>query len=226
MQNRRAFTLIEVLVAVSIITVLIAMLIPSIARSREAARSVVCRANFSEWSKAMLMYTQQFNGYLPYESRPNPADPAERGRVCWFDAADRYFKSTDSDPKVKICPTVARDDPNRDESYRMNAKLAETNVLSPYYRPYRRVDDLKMPHSTVLLFDGDVGGSIVSMKGRWRMRKDDVNYRHNVMTNMLYAAGNIESIHRRVLYDRSLKNSPIVWQPADIGPWDPDPRYE
>jgi prepilin-type N-terminal cleavage/methylation domain-containing protein len=222
-QQQRAFTLIELLVAVAIITLLIGMLLPSLARSREAARCVVCKGHFSEWSKAMLMYTQQFNGSLPYENRPDPANPLENGRVCWFDAADRYFKTTEADPAVKVCPTVRRDDPNRLEGYRMNSKLAEVRPESPYHRPFRKVDSLKVPHATVLLFDGDVGGQVISFKGRWRIRNDDVNYRHNVSTNMLFAAGNIETVQRRPLLKRSENNTSIVWQPADMGPWDPDP---
>lgn len=219
----RAFTLIEVLVSVAVITVLISLLVPSLARSREAARMVVCKSNFSEWSKAMLMYTQQFGGVLPYEDRPNPLNPAEKHRVCWYDAADRYFKSSSTNLSVKTCPTVGRDQPNSSEGYRMNSKLAETNPTSPGYMPYRAADRLKSAHSTVLLFDADVGGDVVSFKGRWRIHNDDVSYRHNRHTNLLYVAGNIETVHRRVLYKRSERNAPTIWQPADVGPWDPDP---
>jgi prepilin-type N-terminal cleavage/methylation domain-containing protein len=220
--SNSGFTLIEVLVAVAIITVLISILIPSLARSREAARTVVCKSNFSEWSKAMLMYTQQYRGVLPYEDRPDPADPVEKNHVCWYDAADRYFKSSKSEPSVKLCPTVQRDMPHRLESYRMNSKLAETNRTNPKYMPYRTVDRVKLPHATVLLFDADVGGDVISFKGRWRISNDDVNYRHNRMTNILYVAGNIESVHRKILFKRSQKNAPTIWQPADMGPWDPD----
>ena len=221
-----AFTLIELLVVVAIISLLVSILIPSLARSRENARSVVCRSNLAQWARALLMYQQDSNGVVPYEDRPDPTDPFQKGRLCWYDAVDRYLKTTKASVGVKICPTVERDAPNSIEGYRMNSKLAETTLASPYYRPYRKIDSLKRPYETVMLFDADVGGETISLKGRWRITKDDVNYRHNNATNILFVAGNIENTKRRSLFERSRNNSPVIWQPADLGPWDPDPRAE
>ncbi|NLX22643.1 MAG: prepilin-type N-terminal cleavage/methylation domain-containing protein [Phycisphaerae bacterium] len=220
------FTLIEVLVVIAIISLLISILIPSLARGRENARSVVCRSNLSHLGRAMLMYGQEFRGMLPYENRPDPADPLQHGRLCWYDAVDRYLKTAENQKGVKICPTVERDDPQRIEGYRMNSKLAESNAASPYYRPYRKVDTLKRPFETVMLFDADVGGEVVSLKGRWRISRDDVNYRHNDATNLLYVEGNVENSKRRPLRQRSINNTPVIWQPPDLGAWDPDPETE
>lgn len=223
---RSGFTLIEVLVAVAIISLLISILIPSVARSRENARSVVCRSNLTQLGHAVLMYAEEFRGVLPCEDRPDPTITEQACRLCWYDATDRYLKSTKNQVGVKICPTVERDDPHCIEGYRMNSKLSETNTASPHYRPYRKVDSLKRPFDTVMLFDADTGGEVISLKGRWRMQKDDVNYRHNIATNILFVAGNIENVKRQVLFEKSKNNSPIIWQPADLGPWDPDPRAE
>lgn len=251
--RKQAFTLIELMVVVAIITLLVSIIIPSLAVSRENVRSVLCRTNLTEVSKAILMYANAHGGVLPYEDRVNATDPlpadiyqVRQHYVCWYDAIDKYFQTgaksnslkdrlDNPDPKIdaktltlKLCPTVARDAPNSSESYRMNSKLCETNWLSPYYMkpPFRKLDTLKSPLTTVMLFDGDTGGTVLSFKGRWRQMTDDVDYRHNTKTNIVYAGGNIENIHKKVLAKKSVGNSPVIWQPADVGPWDPNPLTE
>lgn len=221
--SARGFTLIEVLVVVGIIALLIAITMPALARSREQTRTVACKTNLSQLGKGMLMYAQNFGGYLPYEDR---GEEISAGRICWFDAMDRFLVKGKLDKNVKICPTVRLDDPNAEESYKMNSKLNESSVkMDPEkkktYKPYRKLDTLDRPGATVILFDGDVGGSTKSWKGRWREKDDDVSYRHNVSTNICFADWHVTSINKKVLEKNSIKNSPIIWQPADVGPWDP-----
>ena len=62
--RRRAFTLVELLVVVGIVTVLIAVLLPALARVREHANRIKCAANLRSIGQAMLMYTQRY-GYYP-----------------------------------------------------------------------------------------------------------------------------------------------------------------
>jgi prepilin-type N-terminal cleavage/methylation domain-containing protein/prepilin-type processing-associated H-X9-DG protein len=56
----RAFTLIEILVVVAVIAVLIAIILPSLSRAREQARSVVCRSNQKQLMNGMMLYVQDF----------------------------------------------------------------------------------------------------------------------------------------------------------------------
>ena len=214
-----AFTLVEVLIVISIMALLMAILIPSLARARENARSVICRSNLTEWGRVMMIYAEQHGDHLPYEDRGEEYI----GRICWFDAMDWTATTTEAPEGVKACPTVRRSDPEREESFRMNSKLAETNKKSLYYQPYRRLNTLIKPRQTVLLFDGDVGGDKISFKGRWRLGNDDVNYRHNRATNFLFTDWHVENLKRHVVQERSINNTPLVWQPADMGPWNPNP---
>lgn len=56
----RGFTLIEILVVVTIIALLISILLPSLSRAREQARSTLCRANMKQIMGGQLMYATDF----------------------------------------------------------------------------------------------------------------------------------------------------------------------
>ena len=60
---RRAFTLVELLVVVGLITVLIAILLPVLGKAREAANRAKCAANLRSIGQALTMYTQQYRYY-------------------------------------------------------------------------------------------------------------------------------------------------------------------
>ena len=65
-----AFTLVELLVVVSIIVLLIAILLPSLRRAREQARTVVCLSNLGQIGQATTIYRDNHRGRLPV----GPAD--------------------------------------------------------------------------------------------------------------------------------------------------------
>jgi prepilin-type N-terminal cleavage/methylation domain-containing protein/prepilin-type processing-associated H-X9-DG protein len=63
--DKRGFTLIEVLVVISIIALLIAVLIPALSRARSFGRSVACLNNLRQLQVCWFMYANDHDGTLP-----------------------------------------------------------------------------------------------------------------------------------------------------------------
>ena len=82
--SRAAFSLIELLVVVSIIALLIAMLLPALGTARETARQVQCASNQRQVAIGFRMYLTDFDGWFPFAQAGNSPD---FGRVAiWHEA--------------------------------------------------------------------------------------------------------------------------------------------
>ncbi|MBC7288436.1 MAG: prepilin-type N-terminal cleavage/methylation domain-containing protein [Armatimonadetes bacterium] len=66
MRHRTAFTLVELLVVITIIAILAAILFPVFARTRERARSTSCQSNLRQLGTAFSIYRSDYDGRMPF----------------------------------------------------------------------------------------------------------------------------------------------------------------
>ena len=87
----RAFTLIELLVVVAIIALLISILLPSLGKAREQARTTVCANGVRQWGMALQYYENDYTYFLPYEGTASAAGTVENG--AWYNALPPYVSA-------------------------------------------------------------------------------------------------------------------------------------
>ena len=75
MKDRKAFTLVELLVVTSVIAILVAILLPAVQRVRASARSTQSKNNLAQMGKAMKHYEGQGLGNLKQDDWLNKLSP-------------------------------------------------------------------------------------------------------------------------------------------------------
>jgi len=142
--GRRAFTLIELLVVIAVIAILAALLLPALAKAKEAGRATVCRNNMRQITLGLVLYAGDNQDYFPWPGGVNrnldpdwvwggqgdaaPDDPSRWSRPSYgfHPEAGSVYSYVTGQPRV-----------TRAEYYRGGSvdayERAHTNLIAPVY---------------------------------------------------------------------------------------------
>lgn len=199
------FTLIEVGVAVGVIALLAAILLPVLGHARESGRAAVCASNLRQMMQITQQYTMEHRGLLPkffYEqptgnsnnlvllTKSNGKDKTATG---WGEyPSDILVCPTDEDPIQRTIRGENVDAVTFDLSYGYNLELLLRNKLAKL-----RLHRLPLPSETAFFFDGYATGKDQGAYKGTRDHADTIaDGRHSDRFNSVFVDGHVESLEQ------------------------------
>lgn len=170
----KGFTVVELIVVIAIVAILASLLLPALARGKDAAKTVSCLSRLKQWNLTLAMYAEDNEEMIPRESffpggvtinlwsnvrnplahdvwyNALPQEISERGAVSYAPNAARvdfYDRA-----KLMHCPSARfPKSPEKDSvaffSYAMNSKL----ILRPFTTV--KLSSIQRPQDTVTFLD-------------------------------------------------------------------------
>ena len=164
--KRRGFSLIELLVAISIIAILLALLLPALAKSKQATRAALCGGNLRQMDTALTLYFQdEQDRFFPelqtvtgdgdywwfgYEAAGGPTAEGQRLLDRTRGRLYPYYRKTDS---IEFCPAYPLDHPKYKPKFTTNwTTYAPAKRFIDPADP-ARIDQIAQPSRTLAFAD-------------------------------------------------------------------------
>ena len=225
--NRRqqGFTLVELIVVLSIALILSAIILPAVHSIQNRALVAACQHNLCQLGVAFVFYAQDHQGRLPHGDRDSDNGPNH----CWFDCLDCYLDDGGLHP-IKQCPawpgyqnsgqTVDRHSIKMNGGLCPKERLPETSEDQRHKKWYwPRLWQLKRKCKTVLLVDGRMDSPFDTHTDT---RSDspylDIENRHDGGANLLFVDGSAKFIDAQ---KKNMAIGPIGWSSTGTYLWHP-----
>jgi prepilin-type N-terminal cleavage/methylation domain-containing protein/prepilin-type processing-associated H-X9-DG protein len=226
--GKSGFTLLEILVSLSIVAGLSVSMVTVAYKARERGRSSSCLANLRQWGVALHLYSADHGGCLPRRGqgvqllriidRPDDwfnALPPYLGDFTYQELDARGVRLKPGDRSIFVCPS-AKDESNGGHflSYGMNMHLSRWDKPEP-----SRMVNLGCTENLVFMADSPGGyASTVPSAARY-----SVPARHDGCANILFVDGHAESFNGDHLGCGSgeKSHSDVRWKVEENDGWNP-----
>ena len=148
------FTLVELLVVISIIALLLSILMPSLQKARESAKRVVCQGHLRQVSLGTQMYTMENHSKFPLMGTIS----FSKGQKNPYDHWDKLIYPYINNSKVFHCPSERIETKDSQKgliliTYGYNTLLAGNNFGPTNNPPSFKTTEVKIPGSVMLHMD-------------------------------------------------------------------------
>jgi prepilin-type N-terminal cleavage/methylation domain-containing protein/prepilin-type processing-associated H-X9-DG protein len=215
MKQKTAFTLVELLVVISIISLLMGILMPILTKTRQQGQNVMCLSNLRQMAMAAQVYTETFDDYYPIAQYVRMT-PGRNFLYCWD------FTVIVEPGKRTVVPGLLWQKQMMEEIQQCPSFRGASNTLMDPYTGYNyntsyighgqgesiptptKAIMVKRPYKCALFGDGEWQiGANKYMRAPWPSPGDMAftgrsagtqGYRHLGRTNVAYCDGSVKSV--------------------------------
>ena len=229
LRKREGFTLVELLVVITIIIILAAILFPVFARAREKAMQTKCINNLKQMGQAIAMYEDDYEAPMSFNVKDEPFT-INTYQYTWKDLMEPYIKQLkgnhyagqyeEYEGELYKCPSAPI------EEYTVSWQVMRTYGYNMYFSKYCSTNDLKYPSTTLRItettMDNPDNPPAKLAGGSWASPRCGFGNLyapgwHNGMADVLWADGHVSTMTRqRVMLDDGVTDTCVSGENGPI----------